>query len=134
MKIALVGSMSFAETMLWIKGSLEDGLDHTVVVPAGCQMYVDGSRNIETKWEKLERDVFREYFEVIKQSDALLVLNLDLHDAPNYIGGNTLIEMGFAYVLEKKIFLMNEIPKMPYTDEIEAMKPIVIHNDLEKIV
>ncbi len=41
--------------------------------------------------------------------------------------------MAFAHVLGKKIFLLNSIPKMSYSDEIEAMKPIIINNNLEII-
>ena len=41
------------------------------------------------------------------------------------------MEIGFAY---KKIFFYNDIPKMPYTDELIAMKPIVINGNLRKIL
>jgi hypothetical protein len=33
----------------------------------------------------------------------------------------------------KKIFLLNPSPQMAYSDEIVAMKPIVINGDLSKI-
>jgi hypothetical protein len=52
----------------------------------------------------------------------------------NYIGGNTLMEMGFAHVLDQKIFLYNPIPEIPYyKSEIEAVKPTVIHGNLSLI-
>jgi predicted RNA-binding protein with PUA domain len=41
--------------------------------------------------------------------------------------------MAFAYVLDKKIFLLNPIPKISYSDEIYAMKPIILNGDLTKI-
>ena len=34
--------------------------------------------------------------------------------------------MGFAHVLNKKIYLLNNIPEMSYSDEIRAMQPIVL--------
>lgn len=34
-------------------------------------------------------------------SDAILVLNYDKKGIKNYIGGNTLMEMGFAHVHDK---------------------------------
>jgi len=43
------------------------------------------------------------------------------------------LEIAFAYVLNKKIFLLNPIPELAYTDEIIAMQPIIINNDLELI-
>ena len=72
-------------------------------------------------------------FNLIKESDAVLVVNVDKNDIKNYIGGNTLLEMGFAHVLNKKIFLLNNIPDISYKDELRAMQPIVLNNDLSKI-
>lgn len=44
------------------------------------------------------------------------------------------MEMGMAYVNDKKIFLLNGIPKdSPYLDEIEAMDPVCLSGDLKKI-
>jgi predicted RNA-binding protein with PUA domain len=67
-------------------------------------------------------------------SDAILVLNFDKNGVKNYIGGNTLMEIGFAHVHDKKIFLLNPIPDMPYKDEIEATDPVVLSGDLSKII
>jgi len=62
----------------------------------------------ETKgeWAILDVDVVsRRYYEIIKECDAILVLNLEKNKIKNYIGGNTFLEMGFAHVLNKKIYL-----------------------------
>ncbi|MBN1377221.1 hypothetical protein JW949_02710 [Candidatus Woesearchaeota archaeon] len=132
MKIAICGSVSFAKEMLEIKKKLE-AQNYNVVVPSGIEKYADGSLNVETKWEKIEFDVIRAYFEEIKKNDAILVINKDKNNIKNYLGGNSLIEIAFAHVLNKKIFLLNPIPEMNYSDEIEAMKPIVINGDLSRI-
>lgn len=67
-------------------------------------------------------------------ADAVLVLNIDKHGIANYIGGNTFLEIGFAHILNQKIFLLNPIPDMPYyKTEIVAMNPIVINGDLSLI-
>ncbi len=88
----------------------------------------------DAKFRKLAGvDLIKRYFKLIDESDAVLVLNLEKKGVKNYIGGSTLIEMGFAHVLDKKIFLWNPIPQMPYSDEIRAMKPVVIGGDLEGI-
>jgi hypothetical protein len=59
---------------------------------------------------------------------------LDKNGIKNYIGGNTFLEMGFAHVLNQKIFLLNPIPEIPfYKTEIEAMRPVVLNGDLAKI-
>ncbi len=124
--------MSFSKEMLDIKTKLE-GQGHTIVVPDSAEKYVAGAINIENKWEKMGLDAIRVYFNEIKNSDAILVINLDKNGVQNYIGGNGLMEIGFAHVLNKKIFLLNPIPQMNYTDEIEAMTPVVIEGDLSKI-
>ena len=52
-----------------------------------------------------------------------------------YIGGNTFLELGFAYVLNKKIFLYNPIPDIHFFDtEIKAMKPTIINGDLNNVI
>lgn len=132
MKITVCGSMVFAKEMLKIKQKLEKQ-NHIVVIPANTNKYAQGIIDIESKWEKLELDVFRAYFEEIKKTDAILIVNEDKNNIKNYIGGNSLIEMAFAHVLNKKIFLLNPIPQMSYSDEIEAMASIVINKDLGKI-
>jgi predicted RNA-binding protein with PUA domain len=44
------------------------------------------------------------------------------------------MEIGFAHVLNKKIFLMNPIPDIEYySSEIAAVAPIIIEQDLSKI-
>jgi hypothetical protein len=45
------------------------------------------------------------------------------------------MEIGFAHVLEKKIFLMNPVPDIEYyRSEIEAVRPVIINGDLTKII
>jgi hypothetical protein len=62
------------------------------------------------------------------------VLNHEKNGIVGYIGGNTLIEMGVAFYLGKKIYLYDPIPEMSYTEEILGMKPTVIDGDLSRIV
>jgi hypothetical protein len=132
MKIAICGSMAFAKEMIKAKKELIE-LGHKVVIQKDIELHASGSIKEEDKWMKLKHDVFRDYFNEIKKSDAVLIINLDKNNIKNYIGGNSLIEMAFAYVLNKKIFLLNPIPKISYTDEIAAMKPIILNRDLTKI-
>ena len=62
-----------------------------------------------------------------------MVVNVNKKGILNYIGGNSFLEMGFAHILNKPIFILNEIPEMIYTDEILAMQPVVLNGDLLKI-
>ncbi len=69
----------------------------------------------------------------IKKSDTILVINEKLNDIEGYIGANSFLEIGFAFALEKKIFLLNNIPQQPNSVEIKGMLPEVINGDLLKI-
>ncbi|MEK6886722.1 MAG: hypothetical protein AABW88_02725 [Nanoarchaeota archaeon] len=130
MKIAICGSMAFAKEMFEIKSRLN--LSHNTT-PANVEKYADGRVSVEDKWEKIESDVIKSYFEEIKKVDAILVVNKDKNNIKNYVGGNALIEMAFAHILNKKIFLLNGIPKMSYSDELGVMKPVVLNGDLSRI-
>jgi len=72
--------------------------------------------------------------DAIVHSDAILVLNFDKNNIPHYIGCNTMMEMGFAYVADKKIFLLHPLPDQPYIhDELHTMDITVIDGDLSLI-
>ena len=128
--ITICGSMAFAKEMLEIKEKLEKK-GYEVIVPARTEEYAIGNIKVESKWEKQELDVIRDYFKKIGESDAILLVNKTKNGIENYIGGNSLIEMAFAHVQDKKIYLLNPIPIMCYSDEIEAMKPKVLNGNLE---
>lgn len=82
---------------------------------------------------KIEYDFIREHFKRIEQSDAILILNYEKKGIPGYIGGNTFLEMGYAFGLGKTVYLLNEIPEMDYKTEMAAIQPTVLHGDLSKI-
>ena len=137
MKIAICASMVFAENMIQVKDQLE-ALGHTVYISQFAQGYLGKAEREKEKLavdDKNEHDAIRKFWEIIKKSDGILVLNYDRKGIKNYIGGNTLMEIGFAHVLNKKIFLMNPIPDFEYyRSEIEAVKPVIIEQDLNKIM
>lgn len=125
--------MAFAKEMIKLKEDLEK-LNHKVIIQEDVKEHASGKISGEDKWRKLKIDPLKTYFKEIKNSDAIIVNNLDKNGIKNYIGGNSLIEMAFAYVLEKKIFLINPSPKeVGYYDEIESMKPIILNGNLSKI-
>jgi len=132
MKITICGSMDFAKEMAEIKEKLVSQ-KHEITVPAELHRYLNDKEKPNNKWEKLELDVFKNYFKEIKETDAVLIINKTKNEIENYVGGNALIEMAFAHVLSKKIFLLNPTPEMNYSDEIDAMKPIILNGDLSLI-
>ena len=133
-KIAIIGSMSFFEEMKKLKFDLEKkGFE--VELP-----FFDKTANYKI-WDtneairvKLKHDILKENNKFMIRNDFVLVFNkFEKNKIKSYIGGNTLLEMGFAYVAGKKIFLFSKIPSCSYESEIVAMKPLILNGDLDLI-
>ena len=129
--------MKFHEQMRKTRKELEN-LGHTVLVPKSIELmdkfgYVNPTVDEAKVQAKIQHDFIREHFRKVEQADAVLVLNYDKKGIKHYIGGNTFLEIGIAFWLGKKIFLINPVPKMDYITELLAMQPIVLDGDLEKI-
>jgi nucleoside 2-deoxyribosyltransferase len=133
MKIVICGSMSFAREMLEAQKILE-AQGHQVVIPKFTEEHArQRLPKNEDANRKREHDLIRDYYRKILESDAILVLNYDAHGIQGYIGGNSFLEMGFAHVLGKSIYLLYPIPNMNYTDEMQAMDPIILYGNLSKL-
>ncbi len=137
MKIAVVGSMHHAEKIAEIKAALE-GMGHQVMMNSLASEFKGKSdEEIErmVRDQKINQDALKDFWTQLREAEAVLVVNLDRKGIKNYIGGNTLMEIGFAYVLGQKIFFFNPVPEIEYyKTELEAVKPVVLHGDLGKIV
>jgi len=142
MKIVICGSGTFKEKMLEYRDKLKALGQEPIVHPdyeAFCrgekQEILRRAANGEHHLIKREEGYIKWHYDAIFNSDAILVLNFDKRGIKNYIGGNTLMEIGFAYVNDKKIFLLNPIPEdVPYVDEIKAMVDNILNDDLSKII
>ena len=137
MKIGIIGSMQYTEKMLGARDELIK-LGHDAFMTNLASPFIGKTDEEKEKikiHQKNNLDAIREFWKLMQGADAVLVMNLDKHGIENYIGGNTLMEIGFAHVLNQKIFLYNPIPEIPYyKSEIEAVKPIIINKNLSKIV
>lgn len=148
MKITICSSVDFSPTIINIKSELEK-MGHEINIPYMTQKiitweisYEEYMRSKEENWDILLRkaqsvDMIKRYWDFIRDSDAILVLNLEKKWINNYIWWSTLMEMWFAYGHNKKIFLYNPIPqrsdRIHYVDEIIDMKPIIINWDINYI-
>jgi hypothetical protein len=140
MKITICGSSKFRNEMVEYMEKLES-LGHNVIVHEHYIKSVKGEMpelmervNREHAVLKREQNYIKWYHNAIQNSDAILVLNFNKNGIKNYIGGNTLMEIGFAHVNDKKVFLLNPIPEdVSYADEIKAMADEIINGDLNKI-
>lgn len=82
---------------------------------------------------KIEYDFIREHFRKIEQADAILILNYEKKGIAGYIGGNTFLEMGYAFGLGKKVYLLYPVPEMDYKTEMHAIQPVVLDGDLARL-
>lgn len=142
MKIAICASLDFTNEIIAITEQLTKQ-GHKVIMPKTSEMILNKEVTLEQIMKEKEngeisnrairQDSIRYYFEIIKGIDAILVLNFEKKGIKGYIGGNVFLEMGFAHVLGKRIFLLNEIPNMLHRDEIKVMRPIILNGGLSKI-
>lgn len=137
MVINICGSVKFMKEMkdlredLYTLGAVEVFIPDTT--NASDKILQRIADDVEDGTRKIEHDLIKGYNNKIKKSDAILVANYAKDGVKGYIGGNTFLEMGFAFVQNKKIFLLNPIPKMKYSAEIIGMQPVVINGDLKKV-
>lgn len=133
MKITLCGSIKFMDEMIRIRKDLEFQ-GHTVLMPIkadGVDYWEDD--NSKRVIAKREMRLIEEHFNKIKDSDAILVVNVTKNEIENYIGANTFLEMGFAHYLGKKIYVLNPLPKQPYIkDELQTFITTILSGNIHQ--
>ncbi|HBL00643.1 TPA: hypothetical protein DHW62_01585 [candidate division WWE3 bacterium] len=128
--------MQYTERMLELRDELRN-LGHEAYITTLSQPFVgktDEEKEVIKLHQKNNMDAIREFWNLMQGGDAILVANYDKNGIENYIGGNTLMEIGFAHVLNQKVYLLNPVPEIKfYKTEIEAVKPVILHGDLTLI-
>jgi len=146
MKITICGSIAFQDEAIAVKQKLEksghevelwpvklkNGNGQLICAKEYYKIRRAAKENEKWVWDR-KAEAILEHFDKVSRSDAILVLNYDKNNIKGYIGGNVLMEIGLAFFLKKKIYLLNEIPELPYKEEILGVKPIILNNDLSKI-
>ena len=139
MKIVICGSSTFRKEKVAMKERLLE-MGHEPVLDPTTEMLARGEnpellKKIAAEHSEVKKEygLIKWYFDAIVASDAILVLNYDKRGIANYVGGNTLMELGFAFVPGKKIFLLNPVPDVSYKDEILATYDVVLDGDIGKI-
>ena len=139
MKILIICSKQFYPKIEEIKKKLED--KNIEVFLPNCY---DNPKMEDEMWklgkekhQEFKAKMYKQSENTIKNMDAVLVLNYDKEKDgniyKNYVGGATFLEMYDAFRLNKKIFLINDIPNGMLYDEIEGFNPIIINGDLNLI-
>ena len=135
MKIMIISSKHFYHKIPEIKEELEKK-GHIIMLP---NSYDNPFKEEEMKTLSSEehsnwkRNMMKLHEPKIKQNDAVLVLNFEKNNQPNYIGGATFMEVIKAWELEKKIFFYNPLPEGIFKDELLGVNPKIINQDLNEI-
>ena len=146
MKITICGSTAFILEMEAVKKQLES-LGHQVATPPVEFVDGDGKKWHTLDYYKFEKtDPFEDpsflknhtqriidHFKEVEWSEAVLVANFDKNGIAGYVGPNTLMEMGLAFYLKKKIFLLNPIPSVSWKEEILGLRPVIINGKPDQI-
>lgn len=132
MKITICGSMQFEPKMVEITKQLE-ARGYDVDKPNSVEGHARGeSKDLDNHF-RLKRGFIDEHFRKIDSSEAILVVNETKNGVDNYIGGSTLIEIGYAYGQGLDVFLLNPLPEQSYSDEVRAMTTLVLDGSLDKL-
>lgn len=132
MKITICGSMHHIDGMKAASQRLEE-LGYETEIPNPREGEVDYHALPFKERAALKDNLIKEHLNKITESDAIFVYNDEKKGVEGYIGGNTLMEMAFAYAQGIEIFTLQPAPDLSYRDEIEGMRPIVIDGNVEKI-
>ncbi len=124
MNITLCSSAQFFERLWDIEKALKS---------KGYGVFLPSMRDYhhESSFAKIQHGLMKEHFKKIDGSHAIYVANYDKNGIAGYIGGNSFAEMVKAFDRGIPIFLLNRVPGMTYLEEIIAMQPIVVGENLE---
>ncbi|MDD5567435.1 MAG: hypothetical protein PHH01_04545 [Patescibacteria group bacterium] len=127
--------MNFAKEMLDAQKGLQK-FGYEAFVPPDTHDCVENP-NLNTDEDHCDNiDIMRSCMKIQEKCDALLVLNYLKHNIEGYLGVHTLMELGLAYYLKQRIFLLYPVlPKdqVRSTMEVMHMKPTILKGDIENI-
>ena len=139
MKIMICGSMTFAKEMMDTKRKLE-ALGYVVLAPLDVESHIENPKLVDdldlNYKHAVEKNIMKKCFDLIAESDAILILNYLRNGVQGYIGASSLMEIGLGYYLGKRIFILNSLPKSSkfrWVHEVGIMQPVILNGELEKI-
>ena len=124
MKITIIGNMSFLQKFEEAREFLQKQ-GYEVIVPVK-------DPTSDPLPPSVKRKAMEKFNDNLKKSDAILVMNYTKEDKENHIGANTLMEIGMAFILQKKIYVLNPSPEF-CKDELDAIEVQFLNGDLSKI-
>lgn len=130
MKITICGDLNNSKEITHAKKILEKK-GFTIFTPQDPEKVIDQklplSRTRKSE-ENIKHELIKKHHASVKNSDAILIIN------PNkIIEEDIFTEIQLAHILEKKIYILNPVPKTEYAQELEEINPIILKGNLSKI-
>ena len=131
-QIVLCGSMTFYEQMQQIKGGLEQR-GAWVISPSPDEINLN--KLSADEYRAYKREISFSYIRQIKnpKTYGVLIVNIDKHGIPNYIGPNSFAELAVAVAHGKAAFLLSDYPDI-YADELKAWNVIALNGQLDELL
>ncbi len=123
MKIFLISSKEFSNKLPTIKFNLQKE-KHEVSLPT-FDIGKTNEKNIKQIYMKKD-------LQKIEACQGILVCNFK-KKIEKYIGPTTLVYMGVAFYLNKKIYLLYDLPDTSNLEEIKSFSPTCLLGDIKKI-
>ena len=125
-KIAFIGSVSFLEAMSEFAGQLE-ALGAEVRLPQPDDRITgNNSQSLAAVREQNQFNAQR-----LEWADVAVIVNEPKHGRPEYIGPNSLIDMGAAFVLNKPMYTRYPVSDdSPYALEVAALTRGAVGTDI----
>lgn len=139
MKVLIVCSTSFYDKIENIADILRKN-GHDIVMPNCYDDPVtseDNQKKSDEEYFAFFKEMYIESREKISTIDAILVLNYTKikngKELNNYVGASTFLEMYEAFMQNKKLYMINDIPDGMLYDDIKGMNPTIVHENIDKI-
>lgn len=139
MKVLIVCSTSFYDKIENIANILRKN-GHEVLMPNCYDAPVtseDNQKKSDEEYFAFFKEMYIESREKISTIDAILVLNYTKikngKEFHNYVGASTFLEIYEAYMQNKKIYMINDIPDGMLYDDLKGMNPTIVHDDVDMI-
>jgi len=111
-KVIICGSISAADEIIAVQKKLE-AKGYEVETPEGVKhlgMWGEDATTEEKTDRKIKHDLIRLYYEKIKVSDIVLVVNPEKKGIAGYIGGNTFLEWALPIFCESQSIACIQFP------------------------
>ncbi len=127
--ITICSSMQFKAEIIAAKVELESR-GYTVLTPELSEKSNEYLSLPITEQRAVKRTFIKNHFNRIAEADAILVLNYEKKSIGGYIGSNTLMEIGVAASLDKKIYLLYPLYEQGCKEEVMALATTILDGKL----